>query len=91
MAHTPVLAEVLDGVLDYPTYYQLTYAFESTSGSIQNLDDVIQSAQSTYSTKLFQVGTFLENQDNPRFGSITQDQGVSVSLSFPPYRRRLFS
>lgn len=63
-------------MLDYPTYYQLTSAFESTSGSIQNLVDVIQSAQSTYSTKLFQVATFLENQDNPRFQSITTDQGV---------------
>lgn len=72
-----MLSEVIDGVLDYPTYYQLTYAFESTSGSIQNLVDVIQSAQSTYSTQLFQVGTFLENQDNPRFQSITTDQGVS--------------
>ena len=66
-------------MLDYPTYYQLTYAFESTSGSISNLVDVIQSAQSTYSTQLFQVGTFLENQDNPRFQSLTTDQGVCPS------------
>ncbi|KAI0721448.1 glycoside hydrolase superfamily [Fomitopsis betulina] len=76
--------EVIDGVLDYPTYYQLTYAFESTSGSIQNLVDVIQSAQSTYSTQLFQVGTFLENQDNPRFQSITTDQGlVKNAMAWP--------
>ncbi|KAH9837566.1 glycoside hydrolase superfamily [Rhodofomes roseus] len=76
--------EVLDGILDYPTYYQLTYAFESTSGSIQNLVNVIQSAQSAYENKLFTVGTFLENQDNPRFQSITTDQGlVKNAMAWP--------
>ncbi|KAH9914300.1 glycoside hydrolase superfamily [Fomitopsis serialis] len=76
--------KVLDGVLDYPTYYQLTSAFESTSGSLQNLVNVVQQAQSAYENQLFTVGTFLENQDNPRFQSITTDQGlVKNAMTWP--------
>jgi len=76
--------EVIDAVLDYPTYYQLTYAFESTSGSLSNLASVVQSAQSTYSNGDFMVGSFLENQDNPRFQSIQTDQAlVSNAMSWP--------
>lgn len=29
--------DVMDGILDYVTYYQLTYAFQATNGSIADL------------------------------------------------------
>ncbi|KAF9812860.1 hypothetical protein IEO21_05911 [Rhodonia placenta] len=69
--------EVLDAVLDYPTYYQLFYAFESTSGSLSNLVSWVQQSQSTYKNGEFMTGSFLENQDNPRFQSVQTDQAVS--------------
>ncbi|KZT05143.1 glycoside hydrolase family 13 protein [Laetiporus sulphureus 93-53] len=76
--------EVVDAVLDYPTYYQLTYAFQSTSGSISNLVDVVQSAQSSYKNGEFMAGSFLENQDNPRFQSLTTDQSlVKNAMAWP--------
>lgn len=68
---------MLDAVLDYPTYYQLFYAFESTSGSLSNLVSWVQQSQSTYKNGEFMTGSFLENQDNPRFQSVQTDQAVS--------------
>ncbi|OSX57023.1 glycoside hydrolase family 13 protein [Postia placenta MAD-698-R-SB12] len=76
--------EVLDAVLDYPTYYQLFYAFESTSGSLSNLVSWVQQSQSTYKNGEFMTGSFLENQDNPRFQSVQTDQAlVSNAISWP--------
>ncbi|TFY68038.1 hypothetical protein EVJ58_g1250 [Rhodofomes roseus] len=76
--------KVLGGVLDYPTWYQLTSAFESTSGSLSNLVSTVQQAQSSYANGEFTAGSFLENQDNPRFQSITTDQGlVKNAMSWP--------
>jgi hypothetical protein len=50
------------------SYYQLLYAFESTSGSISNLYNMINSVASDCSDPTL-LGNFIENHDNPRFAS----------------------
>lgn len=64
--------EYLPGVLDYPSYYWITQAFESSSGSISNLASGIDTLKSiAVDTSLY--GSFLENHDQPRFPSLTSD------------------
>ncbi|GAB7352422.1 hypothetical protein MBLNU459_g2841t2 [Dothideomycetes sp. NU459] len=59
-------------VLNYPAYYWITQAFESTSGSISNLVNGINEMKSDCSDTTL-LGSFLENHDNPRFPSYTSD------------------
>lgn len=64
--------EYMSGVLNYPQYYWVTQAFESTSGSISNLVNGINEMKSDCSDTTL-LGTFMENHDNPRFPSLTSD------------------
>lgn len=60
-----VLRELL---LTKTSYYQLLYAFESTTGSISGLYNMINSVASDCSDPTL-LGNFIENHDNPRFAS----------------------
>ncbi|KAF2769699.1 alpha-amylase [Teratosphaeria nubilosa] len=62
----------LPGVMNYPAYYYITQAFESTTGSISNLANGINAVKSDCSDTTL-LGSFLENHDNPRFPSYTSD------------------
>ncbi|KAH9828346.1 Alpha-amylase domain [Teratosphaeria destructans] len=62
----------LPGVMNYPAYYYITQAFESTTGSISNLANGINAVKSDCSDSTL-LGSFLENHDNPRFPSYTSD------------------
>ncbi|KAL2007729.1 hypothetical protein VTN00DRAFT_7711 [Thermoascus crustaceus] len=62
----------LDGVLNYPMYYPLLRAFSSTSGSISDLYNMINTVKSECADSTL-LGTFVENHDNPRFASYTSD------------------
>ncbi|OCH88147.1 alpha-amylase [Obba rivulosa] len=76
--------QVLDSVLDYPTFYPLTSAFVSPTGNLSSLVELVQQAQSTYKDGEFMTGSFLENHDNPRFQSMTQDQAlVKNAMTWP--------
>jgi len=77
-----LMIEVLDGILDYPNYYALTSAFSSPSGSLSALITSVNASQKSYSTPSV-VGSFLENHDQPRFQSLTQD--ISVSYKETPF------
>ena len=60
------------GLMDYASYYWITYAFQSTSGSISALASGINQLKSlAQDTSLY--GSFLENHDQPRFASLTSD------------------
>ena len=74
-------AEVLDSVLDYPTWFPLVAAFQTTGGNLSALAVTVQQAQSSYKKGEFMTGSFLENHDQPRFPSLTQDQAVYMILS----------
>ncbi|PCH42776.1 glycoside hydrolase family 13 protein [Wolfiporia cocos MD-104 SS10] len=75
---------VVDSVLDYPTYYPLYRAFNTTSGNLSELADTVKAAQSSYRLGEFMTGSFLENQDNPRFQSTQTDQAlVKNAMAWP--------
>lgn len=67
----------MDGVLDYPTWYQMIPAFQTSTGNFSALTEAITKAQREYKTGLFGTGAFVENQDQPRFASLTSDTAVS--------------
>ncbi|KAJ5449451.1 glycoside hydrolase superfamily [Penicillium daleae] len=78
-AYTCPYQSYLDGVLNYPVYYQLLYAFESTSGSISDLYNMINSVASDCSDPTL-LGNFIENHDNPRFASYTSDYSQAKNV-----------
>ncbi|EPS93812.1 hypothetical protein FOMPIDRAFT_58690 [Fomitopsis schrenkii] len=69
----------LDAVLDYPDFYPLTRGFQSTSGDLSQLASSVHDSQSAYRLGTFMTGAFLENQDNPRFPSLTTDQSLIMN------------
>jgi hypothetical protein len=72
-----VLIDVIDGILDYPTYFSVINGFGSPSGNLSAIPDVVGTAQKTYHNALLNAGSFLENHDQPRFQNITKDAAVS--------------
>jgi alpha-amylase len=76
------LIEVLDAVLDYPTYFPLFRAFTSTQATFADLVTAIQHAQASYKRGLFGTGSFVANHDLPRLPSVTHDPAVRVFLVF---------
>lgn len=66
----------MSGVLNYPQYFWVTQAFESTSGSISNLVNGINTMKSDCSDTTL-LGTFMENHDNARFPSLTSDMSLA--------------
>nr|AAC49622.1 alpha-amylase [Lipomyces spencermartinsiae]prf//2203288A alpha amylase [Lipomyces kononenkoae] len=74
-SYTCPYQENLDGVLNYPVYYPVVSAFQRVGGSISSLVDMIDTLKSEcIDTTL--LGSFLENQDNPRFPSYTSDESL---------------
>ncbi|KAJ5995875.1 hypothetical protein N7481_002852 [Penicillium waksmanii] len=78
-AYTCPYQNYLDGVLNYPIYYQLLYAFQSSSGSISDLYNMINSVASDCSDPTL-LGNFIENHDNPRFASYTSDYSQAKNV-----------
>ncbi|KAJ5915678.1 alpha-amylase [Penicillium verhagenii] len=72
--------DYLDGILNYPIYYQLLYAFESSSGSISDLYDMIKSVADDCSDPTL-LGNFIENHDNPRFAYYTSDYSQAKNVA----------
>ncbi|KUL89535.1 hypothetical protein ZTR_04402 [Talaromyces verruculosus] len=70
---------VLSGVLNYPIYWQLLYAFESSSGSISNLYNMINTVKSDCADTSL-LGNFIENHDNPRFAYYTSDYSEAKNV-----------
>ncbi|KAI0070668.1 glycoside hydrolase family 13 protein [Panus rudis PR-1116 ss-1] len=76
--------QALSAALDYPAYFALTTGFQSTSGNLSALAAVVQSGQSVYNNGEHYMGSFLENHDNPRFQSLTQDEAlVKNAMTWP--------
>ncbi|CRG83126.1 alpha-amylase, putative [Talaromyces islandicus] len=69
----------LDGILNYPMYFPLVRAFESSSGSMSDLSDMISSVKADCSDSNL-LGSFSENHDNPRFASYTQDFALAKNV-----------
>ncbi|KAL1885186.1 hypothetical protein Plec18167_001843 [Paecilomyces lecythidis] len=71
--------EVMDSILNYPIYYPLIDAFKSTSGSMSDLANQINSVKSACKDSTV-LGSFSENQDNPRFASYTSDISLAKNI-----------
>ncbi|KAL1883834.1 hypothetical protein VTK73DRAFT_7622 [Phialemonium thermophilum] len=68
--------DYISGLLDYPSYYWITQAFQSTSGSIYTLANGINTLKGlARNTSVY--GSFLENHDQKRFPSLTQDMALT--------------
>ncbi|KAK3984299.1 glycoside hydrolase superfamily [Cladorrhinum sp. PSN332] len=66
----------MDGVLDYPSYYWMLRAFQSTSGSISALVEGMNTLKGA-AKDLSLYGSFLENHDVARFASFTKDMALT--------------
>ncbi|KZO91942.1 glycoside hydrolase family 13 protein [Calocera viscosa TUFC12733] len=68
--------QVIDAVLDYPGWGMVLQAFQTTGGSMSMLAQSIQNTSTYFKNGGFSVGSFLENHDQPRFPSFTNDTGL---------------
>ncbi|KAL2154139.1 hypothetical protein VTH82DRAFT_2815 [Thermothelomyces myriococcoides] len=75
-AYVTPYQDYFDGVLDYPSYYWVLRAFQSTSGSISELVSGLENLQNT-AKDLSLYGSFLENHDVERFPSFTKDKALA--------------
>ena len=69
-------SEVVDAILDYPSFFQLRSTFLDTRGTFSSVANVMTHAQQKYKNGLFRTGSFVENHDQPRLASITKDSAV---------------
>lgn len=69
----------IPGVMNYAQYFPLVDAFSSTSGSISNLANMINSVKSECNDMSL-VGSFSENHDQPRFASLTGDMALARNI-----------
>ena len=69
-------SEVLDAILDYPSYFQLQNTFLDTQGRFSSFASALTNSQQKYKNGLFRTGSFVENQDQPRLASLTKDTAV---------------
>ncbi|KAK1999176.1 alpha amylase [Colletotrichum falcatum] len=67
--------DFMSGVMNYPAYYWITQAFQSTTGSIYNLSDGIKRL-ALAARDLTLYGSFLENHDQSRFPHYTKDRAL---------------
>ncbi|POS80839.1 glycosylhydrolase family 13-2 [Diaporthe helianthi] len=70
--------QYLSGLVNYPAFYWITRAFSSTSGSISDLANGINTMKDQ-AADLSLYGSFLENHDNARFPSLTGDMSLVKS------------
>ncbi|KAH9922384.1 glycoside hydrolase superfamily [Fomitopsis serialis] len=82
IAYVANYTQVLDAVLDYPNFYPLTRGFQNSSGDLSQLAASVREEQQAYRLGTFMTGAFLENQDNPRFASLTTDQSDGVPILY---------
>ena len=72
-------SEVLDAILDYPSYFELANTFLDTQRKFSPFASVLIHSQQKYKHGLFRTGSFVENHDQPRLASVTKDPGVCHS------------
>ncbi|KAH9856074.1 glycoside hydrolase family 13 protein [Lenzites betulinus] len=83
-SYVSAYTQVLDSVLDYPTWFPLVAAFQTSFGNLSALASTVQQGQSSYKNGEFMTGAFLENHDQPRFQSLTQDSAlIKNAMTWP--------
>lgn len=66
----------MPGAMNYPAYFWIKRAFQSTSGTMAELANGINWMKSTCKDTTL-LGSFIENHDNPRFPSFTSDVSLN--------------
>ncbi|KAJ5532150.1 hypothetical protein N7494_008702 [Penicillium frequentans] len=69
----------LSGLLNYPMYYILSEAFNTTNGDLNTIVQSINNIR-TNCADVLPLGTFTSNQDVPRFGSYTSDLSLARNI-----------
>ncbi|EIW57027.1 glycoside hydrolase family 13 protein [Trametes versicolor FP-101664 SS1] len=83
-SYVSAYTQVIDAVLDYPSWFPLVAAFQTSNGNLSALAATVQQAQSSYKDGEFMTGAFLENHDQPRFQSLTQDSAlIKNAMTWP--------
>ncbi|KAJ3847881.1 glycoside hydrolase family 13 protein [Lentinula lateritia] len=78
--------EGLDSILDYPTYFAVHKAFTNgVSGNMAIIAEIVTEAQNQYNYGTFNVGSFVENHDNPRIQSTVSDQSIVKNVITWPF------
>lgn len=72
-------ADTIGSILNYPIYYPLTRAFQSSEGSINDLVETINSVKSNCPNST-SFGSFSENHDVARFASLTDDLALAKNI-----------
>ncbi|KAK5136120.1 hypothetical protein LTR08_004171 [Meristemomyces frigidus] len=72
-------ADTIGSILNYPIYYTLTRAFQSSEGSIDDLVETINSVKSNCPNST-SFGSFSENHDVARFASLTDDLALAKNI-----------
>ncbi len=75
----------MDSLLDYPAWFTLTAAFKNNTGNLTALATTVWQSQASYLSGELMVGSFLENHDQPRFQSLTQDSSVRLHCLYRAY------
>ncbi|KAN0101159.1 glycoside hydrolase family 13 protein [Tylopilus felleus] len=83
--YTGPYTSVMSAVLDYPTWFELVPAFTSSEGDLNALKNIVKKSQGTYASGAFMTGSFLENHDQPRFGSRTSDAALRANAIVWPF------
>ena len=65
---------------NYAVYYPITFTFNSTSFSMDQLIGMVDQVKGNFSDPTL-LGSFLNNHDNPRFESYQTDKAVSASYN----------
>lgn len=76
--------ESMDSVFNYPVYFPLVTAFNSTSGDINRLKDMIATVDSKFQDPTL-LGSFLDNHDNPRFENTVSDKALIRNAATYPF------
>ncbi|KAI0010991.1 glycoside hydrolase family 13 protein [Xylariaceae sp. FL0662B] len=74
----PDWTNYISGIMNYPAYYWLTRAFQSTSATMTELVSGLNTLKASVDTGA--LGLFTENHDQPRFASLTTDTTLARNL-----------
>ncbi|KAK0448478.1 alpha-amylase [Desarmillaria tabescens] len=85
VSYTSDYTQVLDAVLDYPTWFTLVEAFSDAKGNFDSLMRTVIESQGKYTSGLCMTGSFVENYDQPRFPSFTKDESLIKNVVTWPF------
>lgn len=84
VSYTSEYTQVLDAVLDYPTWFTLVEAFSGAKGNFDSLMRTVLESQEKYASGLCMTGSFVENYDQPRFPSFIKDDSlIKNAITWP--------